>query len=185
VIDREFTARYKKPTLNSRGIFPHHSKIRLAYGKRGQGRRSNANIFREMTVQGGINASRSMMSGMHPGNRTLVAKQTLQAARPRLSTTMIKYFRQMYPNRTFNTVRMGIRRGEPNYGPNKVLVRRNTYNAMMANISKRTPLITSKRNAFVTHMKNVYPTLNNATVQTLVNAHYGPATRRRKRTRGN
>ena len=184
VIDREFTARYKKPTLNSRNIFPQHSKIRLAYGKRGQGRRSNANIFREMTAQGAINASRSMMTGMHPTNKTLVAKQKLQAARPRLSTTMIKYFRQMYPNRSFTTVRRGLRLKDPNYGPNKVPVRRNTYNAMMVNVQKMTPLITSSRNAFVKHMKNVHPTLNNATIEALVNAHHGPVTRRRKRTRG-
>ena len=50
IIDKEFSNRYAKKTLNSRGYYPNFTKIRVAYPKRGQPLRPNTNLLRNMTL---------------------------------------------------------------------------------------------------------------------------------------
>jgi hypothetical protein len=93
IIDKEFSNRYAKKTLNSRGYFPNFTKIRVAYPQRGQPLRPNTNLLRAMTLSGkylpsntvkknvrktgllkafGMNAgNKSIMTTMHPENQNL------------------------------------------------------------------------------------------------------------------
>jgi len=112
-----------------------------------------------------------------------VAKQKL---RQRPKDTLIKHFKAMYPKLTIQEIRQKLFKQNPNVTASKVPVPKAVYDMMLQNMTKRTPLITSKRNAFVAHVKNVHSGINNSTVNTLVNAWRGSATppkRRLKRKR--
>jgi hypothetical protein len=83
IIDKEYSNRYAKKTLNSRGYHPSMTRIRVAYPKRGQPLRPNTNLLRATSLGNKYLFSSAAKRnqrlagalkkfGMQPGNKSLM-----------------------------------------------------------------------------------------------------------------
>ena len=180
-IDEEFTKRFSKSKtvygyLNDTGT-------RVAEGRRGQPRRSNANMLRHFTMRSKRNVNNSMMLHLNPSDKVLNVIRRKPTFRP--GDDMLKRYRKLYPGKTKEELRKGLGRtfAGLDYNKNKTL-RNNlahnvpsiknkaSFNAAVANVSKLTPLKTNDPNKVTAHYKNLYPLRGNNYIRSIVRKHY-------------